>query len=113
MIDLEQFINNNDKLPMRQKRSLEDLLLYKKHIINLRNNIQGGFYSNITYIKKTTQQVKQYQIELYAYYFDRNKKQFILLAKNGNDIMKTFMLKNVLDVKVGRIKNTKTLYKLN
>lgn len=113
MIDLQQFLTNNTKLPTREKRSLEDLLLYKQHIICLRNNTENGFYSLITYIKKSTQQVKQYQIDLYAYYFNRYSNQFVLLAKNNMEQTKTFLLKNILKVQQGREKNKKTLYKLN
>lgn len=97
--ELRQYITN--KLPIREKRQLEDLLVYKKHIILLRNNFNDGYCSNITYIKKTTQQVKQYQIQLHTYYYNRQKKQVVIIAKDVNsnkNYNKTFILDNILKV---------------
>lgn len=97
--DLKKYIIN--KLPIRQKRQLEDLLVYKKNIILLRNNFNDGFCSKITYIKKTTKQVKEYQIQLHTYYFNRQKKQVVIIAKDtkqNRNFTKTFILDNVLKV---------------
>lgn len=108
---LQKYITN--KLPIREKRELEDLLVYKNNIIKLRNNFDSNCCSNITYIKKTTQQVKQYLIQLHTYYYNRQKKQVVIIAKDVNsnkNFTKTFILDNILNVeKSNRKVQTKNL----
>lgn len=111
---LNKYITN--KLPIREKRQLEDLLVYKKNIILLRNNFNDDCCSKITYIKKTTQQVKQYQIQLHTYYYNRQKKQVIVIAKDihsNKSFTKTFILDNILKVEKSNIKVETNNLKIN
>lgn len=102
-----------NKLPIRENRQLEDLLVYKKNIVLLRNNFNDGFCSLITYVKKKTKQVKQYQIQLHTYYYNRQKNEFVIIAKDvnsNNSFTKTYLLNNVLSVeKSNRKVETKNL----
>ena len=81
--ELTKYITNI--LPTREKRQLEDILVYKNHIIQLRENAINGICSKIKYIKQTTSQLKQYYIELHAYYYKLDKKQFMVVAKDIYD----------------------------
>lgn len=111
---LKKYIHNI--LPTRQKRQLEDILVYKKHIIQLRNNALDGFCSRIKYLKNTTNQMKEYIIELHAYYYKMDKNQFMIVAKDvysKHDYDKTFILSNILNVEKTQIKTKEKKIKLN
>lgn len=115
LYNFEKMLNTN-KLPMRQYRQLEDLLVYKKSILQLRNNFYNGFCSIITYVKKSNNQVKKYQLQLQTYYYNREKKQFIVIAKDinsNNEFAKTFILDNILNVQRSVRTYDNKLFKIN
>lgn len=116
MICLSQLLlNQRDWIyPKRQKRSIDDLMIYKRNITDIRNSVLNKKICRISYIKKTTKQIKQYFIDVKSYYINRDTKQCLIFAIDRNDLrQKTFLLCNVLSVQRTDMKSEVKQFKIN
>lgn len=87
--------------PQREKRQIQDLLVYKKNIIALRNSVTSKKSCSISYIKKSNRELKDYLINVKAYYIKRDTKKVLLVAIDLNDLkQKTFLLDNIVSVEI-------------
>ena len=100
--------------PIKQKRQLQDLMIYKKNIVDIRNSVLNKKSCRISYIKKTTKQLKSYDINVKSYYVKRDTKQILVFAVDLSDYrQKTFLLKNILSVIELNKQNTEKQIKIN
>ena len=100
--------------PHREKRQIQDLLVYKKNIIALRNSVTSKKSCSISYIKKTTNELKDYLINVKSYYIKRDTKKILVVAVDLNDLrQKTFLLDNIVNVKITQNINDLQHIKIN
>lgn len=89
-------------------------MVYKRNIIDIRNSVYLKKSCRISYIKKTTKQVKEYNINVKSYYVKRDTKQVLIFAVDIDEKkQKTFLLNNILNVIILDNKNDEKQIKIN
>lgn len=102
--NLEKYNTSFLLLPLVDNKKLDDLLKYKSKIILLRKSTRLGRTCLVSYVKKSTGEIKEYELALKSYYIRFDNKQTIIYAKDVNDKrrngVKTFFLDNIENVEI-------------
>lgn len=89
-------------------------MVYKKNIIAIRNCVYNGNSIRISYIKKSTKELKNYDINIKSYYIKRDTHQTLIFAVDLSDSkQKTFLLNNIMNVEQLNKKNDQKDIKIN
>ena len=90
------------KLPLKDKDNISSILQQKGSIIKLRKADKTKNICEISYLKKTTNQIKQYYIVMSSYYIRFDTRQTIIMALDVKDRkrLKTFILNNIQNVQI-------------
>lgn len=101
-MSIYDYNNQFFKLPLKTKSKIEDILQYKGVIIKLRKASKNKNICKISYLKKTTNQIKQYYIIVSSYYIRFDTRQTIIMSLDIKDRkrIKTFMLNNIQNVQI-------------
>lgn len=102
--NLEKYNTSFLLLPLVNDKKLDDLLKYKSKIILLRKSARLGKICKISYLKKSTNEIKEYELVITSYYIRFDNRQTIVYAKDINDKrrngIKTFFLDNIENVEI-------------